>query len=230
MAVKIKKIIKFEEGPKEVNSYLPADSALTKGEKEKADQIYEIIKTEVNKINKEFQKIKVSLRKDGFSKWKWLSERLKKLIPLLKKNGMKGKDFEDNLIWVSIGQHLCKDLSKGMDTRRSGTHKDHYRKVYLLSEIEGINWINSWLGWDAFADRGDAILQNPKIFLELDKKFHNFTKELKTKDYQFIAKKLIEHMPMSGVDRKSISSITSKDLALIAEKVFEDYHQERQKR
>ena len=230
MAVKTKKIIEFSDGQKEAIVYLPSNYILTKEEKEKADKIDKIIEEEIKKINREFQySTDSSIKKNSLLKWKWLSKRLKKLIHFLQKNGLKDKDLRDNIVWIPIRQYLCEELSSGSG-KREGTHKDHYRKVYLLSKIKGLKWINSWAGWDAFADRGDAILQYPEIFSELEKRFSSVTKDLSGKDYQFIAKQLIKYTPMFGEKRKSLSSLSSDKLSLIAQKVFEDYEGYRNKK
>ena len=227
MAVKSKKVINFSDGAKEVPVYLPVESVLTKDAKETADNLDRIMESEIEEVNMRFQSLDDSVKKNQLSKWKWWSVELKKLIQVLRKNGLKDKDIKDNIVWIPIGQYLCDELSCGTDTRRAGTHKDHYRKVYLLSEIEGLNWINSWSGWDAFADRGDAILQYPEIFSELEKVFSKIASELEKKDYQYIAKKLVEYIPMSGDKRKSVSSLSSDALSSIAQKIFVDYQEKK---
>ncbi len=220
MTVKIRRT-KFIMGKDvQMAQYEPKNAALTKERRQQADLLDEELKYFCNKINEKYDKLNVDIKKNELKKWKWLGGKLDAIIHSAK--NIQITDVDNHLIWPAIGQHLRKELSRGIDTRRSGSSKDHYRKCWLLATIKDLEWINSWSGWDAFVDRGNQIIMSKKIMPILKFKFADT--EFKPKDYQLLAKIIVDYLPSAMGKLVDIDSMSIDKIQEIIEKVYQKYN------
>lgn len=169
--------------------YLPPGTIPTPQVQEAAKVLDASIKKVATEINSEYKR-KINTLGNQMEKWRWLGAQLAAHLKSLK--NLAKADIENNSIWPAISQYLHPDLKRGFDSKRSGTTKDHLRKAWLLATLQNTDWFNAWVGWDAFVDRGEPLVQDPRILKSLKKTFPNDSIELGKDDYQCIARLLVE--------------------------------------
>jgi hypothetical protein len=220
MAVIIREYIDFGSGPQEVNTFLPKD-ILSKSEREQAERLDSILKNVVEEINKEYDTLDKEIKNNEIAKWRWLGGRINDIlsIPFISE-----KDKENHHIWPAIGQYLRHELSRGLkDRKRSGTKNDHYRKCWALATLPGTGWVTSWIGWDAFTDRGEQLAYSGKLLPLLEKRFENLGDKLTPDDFKEIAKLLVEYIPTKARTPKDIEFLPEHKLVEIADTVYETF-------
>jgi len=220
MAVIIREYIDFGSGPQEVKTFLPKD-ILSKSEREQAERLDSILEDLVGEINKEYDTLDKEIKNNEIAKWRWLGDRINAIlaIPFISE-----KDKEDNRIWPAIGQYLRDELSRGLkDRKRSGTKNDHYRKCWALATLPGTGWITSWIGWDAFTDRGEQLAYSGKLLPLLEKRFQDLDEKLTPEDFKEIAKLLVEYIPTRTRTPKDIQYLPEHRLVEIADSVYEAF-------
>lgn len=209
-------------GEFEATVYLPEDILLTKDRREKADKLDSVLSVEVEKINKEYDCLDNRVRNSEIEKWRWLGGKLDNILKSIRI--IERSDIDNHYIWPAIGQHLRKELSRGLDDKkRSGTKKDHYRKCWALYTIPGTDWINSWVGWDAFTDRGEQLVYSQRLMPLLRDKFGSFKGKLQSDDFKKIAKLAVKYIPTQAKTPKDIDSMHEVKLADIAGLIYQDY-------
>lgn len=225
MVVKVKKKMNLMGSDAKITQYVPEGVPLTRDRREKADTLDTELKKVVQKINEEYDKLDVSVRKDEFKKWEWLGNQIEEILQNAK--NLERADIDNHAIWPAIGQYLREELKRGFDARRSGTKKDHYRKCWLLAILPDLDWINSWSGWDAFIDRGEQLVMSNKIMPVLKKKFEPLSAKLKPRDYQKIAKAITEQIP-SGTDSPfDIDAMSDEEIERIIDLVYKKFTQQK---
>ena len=220
MAVIIREYINFGSGLQEVRTFLPKD-ILSKSEREQAERLDGVLKTMVEDINQEYDTLDARIKNNEIEKWRWLGGRINEIlsIPFVSE-----KDKEDHYIWPAIGQYLRHELSRGLkDKKRSGTKNDHYRKCWALATLPGTGWITSWIGWDAFTDRGEQLAYSGKLLPLLEKRFENLGEKLTPDDFKRIAKLLVEYIPTKARTPKDIEYLPEHKLAEIVNAVYETF-------
>lgn len=217
MVVKVKKQINIMGSRKEVTDYIP-ELLLTRERRAKADKLDEEIKEGVEKINSAFDNLDKETKKNALAKWRWLGSEIGNLIEGLE--NLDQADVDNHAIWAAIGQYFREELKRGIDTKRSATRKDHYRKCWLLATTPDLEWITNWPGWDAFIDRGEQLVLSKKIMPVLKKKFSKISHKLNQRDYQRIAKLVTEEIPSSTGRPLSIDELSAAEIDGIVEKVL----------
>ena len=222
MTVKVKRKTEAMGTEFEATVYFPENVLLTRDRREKADKLDNVIKAKVEGINKEYDTLGSEFKKRDIEKWRWLGKKLNDILestPLIEQ-----VDIDNYYIWPAIGQYLRKELSRGLnDKKRSGTKNDHYRKCQALCTIPGTDWINSWVGWDAFTDRGDQIVYSKRLMPLLRVKFNSLEVKLRPDDYKEIAKIIVSYLPTQVKKPTDIDSIPETKLVEIAESVHRDF-------
>ena len=220
MAVIVREYINLGSGPQEVRVFLPKD-IISKSEREQAEKLDSVLQTAVEKINQEYETLDKSIKKNEIEKWRWLGGRIDEIlsIPLISE-----QDKDNNHIWPAIGQYLRQELSRGLkDKKRSGTKKDHYRKCWALSNLPGTGWITSWIGWDAFTDRGEQLAYSGKLLPLLENRFTGITDKMTPDDFKRIAKLLVEYVPTKAQTPKDIDYLPEDKLVEIADAIYRDF-------
>lgn len=222
MTVKIKRkemIMGKEVG---VTVYLPEKIYLTRDRREKADKLDQIFQAEAEKINKEYERLDKKVKTSEIDKWRWLGEKLDNIfknIPFIEEG-----DITNNYIWPAIGQYLRQELRRGLDDKkRSGTKNDHYRKCHALYTVPGTQWITSWVGWDAFTDRGAQLVYSNNFIDLLGKRFIAYKQKLISDDFKEIAKLTVKYIPTQDKNPVSIESMSEKKLASIIDSIYTDF-------
>ncbi len=213
----------------EATIYLPEDLPLTKDRREKAEKLDSILKTEVAKINNEYDTLDKETKNTEIEKWRWLGGKLDNILNSI--SLIEQSDINNYHIWPAIGQHLRKELSRGLDDeKRSGTKKDHYRKCWALYKVPGTDWITSWIGWDAFTDRGEQLVYSERLMPLLGEKLGNLKKKLGPDDFKEIAKLTVKYIPSLAKTPKDIDSMPETGLIKIAESICRDFLKEKRRR
>lgn len=171
--------------------YLPPGTIPTPQRQEAAELLDASIKRAVSSLNTEYAG-KAKMLSSQMEKWRWLGSSLAVLLNSLK--NLERADIENNSVWPAIAQYLHTDLMRGFDAKRSGTAKDHLRKVWLLATLPDTDWFHTWTGWDAFIDRGEPLTRDPRILKSLKKTFPGESYNLGKNDYQQIARFLVENL------------------------------------
>ncbi|MFC1900442.1 hypothetical protein ACFLYN_02500 [Chloroflexota bacterium] len=222
MTVKVKRKKQILGKEVDVTVYLPEEVLLTRDRREKADELDEELREEVEQINMEFEKLEKEIRENEIQKWRWLGgkiDRILKSIHLIEES-----DITNNNIWPAIGQYLRKELKRGVDDRkRSGTKNDHYRKCWALWVTPGTDWITSWVGWDAFTDRGEQLVYSKNFIQLLSQKFITHSKKLSSDDFKDIAKLSVRYIPTQVKNPADIDSMPQKKLEEIADSIYKEY-------
>lgn len=222
MTVKVRRKIEAMGTEFEATVYLPEDAPLTKERREKADKLDGILKAEAEKINREYATLDKRIKNSEIEKWRWLGGKLSNIlesVSLIEQN-----DKYNHHIWPAIGQHLRKELSRGLnDKKRSGTKNDHYRKCWALYTMPGTDWITSWVGWDAFTDRGEQLVYSQRLMPLLEKKFSSLKEKLRSDDFKEIAKLTVRYIPTQAKTPTDIDSIPESKLVEIAASVYQDF-------
>ena len=195
--------------------YLPSGTIPTPQIQEEAKALDVSIKKAVTAINSKYGK-KAKNFDNKIEKWRWLGARLAVLLSSLEHEKA---DIENNSIWPAISQYLHPDLTRGFNTKRSGTTKDHLRKAWLLATLPNTDWFNTWIGWDAFVDRGEPLVQDPRILKYLKQTFPNMSSELGKDDYQRIARLLVEVLSSRKGNATNFRLLTDKEIVEAIEKV-----------
>jgi len=222
MVVKVKRKEILLGKEYETKIYLPEDVLLTRDRRLKADRLDEILENEAAKINKEFEQIKEEIKKSNIQKWRWLGKKINFILKNI--SSIEKTDIDNNVIWPAIGQYLRDELKRGLDDKkRSGTKNDHYRKCWALATIPGTEWISSWVGWDAFTDRGDQLVYSKKLMPLMKQKFENISPQLSSKEYQFIAKLLIKQIPTKAKLPTNIDAMDVEDIKKIIDAVYTEF-------
>jgi hypothetical protein len=222
MAVKVRRIIKAMGDEFKATIYLPEDTLLTKNVREKADKLDNILRVEAKKINTEYDNLDDMTKKVEIGKWRWLGHKLDDILNSVV--SIERSDIENHHIWPAIGQYLREELSRGIDDRkRSGTKKDHYRKCWALYHIPGTDWITSWVGWDAFTDRGEQLIYSERLMPLLGARFGNIKGKLKADNFKEIAKLTVKYIPTQAKTPKDIDSMPEAKLVEIANSVYHEY-------
>lgn len=201
--------------------YKPKNLSLTKARRMAADELDKELIIQVGIINEDYDLLPVEFKKNEYKKWKWLGgelERLFKTLEFLDKD-----DIRNEAVWPAIGQYLRPELKRGLDTRRAGTRKDHYRKCWLLATLPYLDWIGSWSGWDAFVDRGDQLVLDNRLLKTLHQQFVGIHDQIKPKDYQRIAKYLAEEIPSGTKTPKELSHLTQEALNELVARVYHKF-------
>lgn len=203
-----------------VSVYLPKGSQITSDRRKKADMLYVESERLINDINTKFGALPAEIRKDDFKKWKWLGGELASSIKMLSKRGvLEQSDIDNYSIWAGLGQFFRPELSRGVNTKRSGDKKDHYRKCWLLASTPHTGWIKTWTGWDAFVDRGEQLIGSNKIMPILDAKLSRV--KLGKSDYQNLAREIANELP-SGGRAATIAAMSNTDLKAIIDSVCDN--------
>lgn len=196
--------------------YLPSGTVPTPKIQQAAKDLDLAIKKSVENINREY---KQNNETEGskIEKWRWLGLKLATLLEDL--NNLETSDIDNNSIWPAISQYLDPDLTRGFDTKRSGTAKDHLRKAWLLATLPNTDWFNNWIGWDAFVDRGESLVSDPRILKHLKQIFPDKSGQLKKDDYQKIARLLVEFLSSRRGNAINFRLLTDKEIVGAIEKV-----------
>ena len=222
MTVKVRRRIEAMGTEFEATVYLPEDVWLTKDRREKADKLDNILRAEAEKINKEYDTLDKRTKDSEIQKWRWLGEKLYnilKSVPLIEQN-----DIDNHHIWPAIGQYLRKELSRGLnDRKRSGTKNDHYRKCWALYAIPATDWITSWVGWDAFTDRGEQLVYSQRLMPLLREQFINLKEKLRPDDFKEIAKLTVKYIPTQTKTPADVDSMPESKLVEIAEAIYQEF-------
>jgi len=222
MTVKVRRKIEVMGTEFEATVYLPEDILLTKDRREQADKLDNILQVEVEKINKEYDSLGAETKKKEIDKWRWLGKKLNDI--LISIPSIEQTDIDNHYIWPAIGQYLRKELSRGLDDKkRSGTKNDHYRKCWALHATPGTDWITSWVGWDAFTDRGEQLVYSQRLMPLLGKKFSNLKRKLQPDDFKEIAKLTVKYVPSQAKAPVDIDSMPETKLGEVAEAVYHDF-------
>jgi hypothetical protein len=222
MAVKIRRKIEAMGGEFEATIYLPEDLLLTKERREKADKLDSVLKAEVGNINMEYESLDEQTKNSEIKKWRWLGEKLDFILRSVEL--IEQSDLDNHNIWPAIGQHLRKELSRGLDDKkRSGTKKDHYRKCWALYTTPGTDWITSWVGWDAFTDRGEQLVYSKRLMPLLGARFSSLAGKLGADDFKEIAKLTVKYIPTQAKTPKDIDSMPETTLVEIAKSIYHDF-------
>ena len=217
MAVKVKSKQEIMGRKIDVSSYLPDGVTLTKEKREKAELLDQSIQKIVANINADYNNLRLKSKMNDFKKWQWLGKELAKAIEVLKAKGLLDQtDIDNRAIWPGFGQYMDGDLSRGFETRRAGSGKDHYRKCWLLATTPHNSWINSWAGWDAFVDRGEQLVSSRRLMPILDERLKGV--KINKTEYQNLARGIAEELP-SGAGAATISAMLDSDLTGIIYKV-----------
>ena len=229
MTVKIIRKIETMGVESEATIYLPEDVLLTKDRRKKADKLDNVLKVEVRKINKEYDKLDNKIKDSEIDKWRWLGEKLDNTLNFLNSVELIDQsDIDKHYIWPAIGQYLRKELSRGLDDKkRSGTKKDHYRKCRALFITPGTEWVTSWVGWDAFTDRGEQLVYSKRLMPLLSKRFGDPNKKLESEDFKEIAKLTVKYIPTQAKTPKDIDSMPEATLIEIVESIYRDFSKAR---
>jgi len=196
--------------------YLPIGTVPTPQRQEAAKNLDISIKKAVTDINNEYVKKAKDLGSQ-IEKWRWLGIKIAELISSL--NNLEKSDIENNSIWPAISQYLHEDLMRGLDAKRSGTAKDHLRKVWLLAVLPDTDWFNTWTGWDAFIDRGEPLVRDPRILKSLKKTFPRDLYNLGKDDYQNIARILVETLSSRKGNAVNFEMFTDAEIQKAADQV-----------
>lgn len=222
MTVKVKRRVQEFGQEYETTIYLPEDALLTREERERADRLDEILQKKTKTINEKFDSLGIEIRRNEIKKWRWLGKEIDDLLGEVKE--IQQRDIDRNLIWPAIGQYLREELRRGYeDEKRSGTKKDHYRKCWSLATLPGTKWITSWVGWDAFTDRGEQLAQSKKLLPRMEKKFSNIDPPLNSNDFKLIAKLLVKHIPTKEKKPVDIEGMTGGDLKKVVGLVYKEF-------
>jgi len=226
MTVRVRRKIQVMGREFEATIYLPEDVLLTKERREKADKLDHILKAEVGKINKEYDILNEEIRNNEIKKWRWLGEKLDYILTSIKL--IEQSDIDNYHIWPAVGQHLRKELSRGLDDeKRSGSKKDHYRKCWALFITPDTEWVTSWVGWDAFTDRGEQLVYSKRLMPLLSKRFGEPNKKLESEDFKEIAKLTVKYIPTQAKTPKDIDSMPEATLIEIVESIYRDFSKAR---
>lgn len=225
MVVKVKKKEIFMGEEVEFTHYLPDGISITRERREKAEALDRELKGMVSIINREYEKLEDSLKKDELKKWKWLGGKIEQILRTAK--NLNRTDIDNQSIWPAIGQYLRSELHRGFDAKRSGTKKDHYRKCWLLATLPAIDWINSWSGWDAFVDRGEQLVISNKVIPMIGRQFSGISPKLKAKDYQIIAKMITAKIPSGTSAPTDIDAMNDREVEKIVSEVYREFKQGR---
>lgn len=222
MTVKVKRKKQIMGKEVEVTVYLPEEVLLTRDRRERADKLDQTLKAEVEKINKEYEKLDKKIKVKEIEKWRWLGARIDSILKPI--YSIAENDIANNNIWPAIGQYFRKELRRGVDDRkRSGTKNDHYRKCWALYVIPGNQWIGSWVGWDAFTDRGEQLVYSKKFIQLLGQKFNTYVGKLNSEDFKEIAKLSVKYIPTQVRNPADIDSMPDRKLADIVEYIYRDF-------
>lgn len=222
MTVKVIRKIEALGAEFEATIYLPEDVLLTRERRAKADKLDSILKAEVKKINSEYDTLEQKFKSTETEKWRWLGGKLEGILNTV--DLIEDNDQVNHYIWPAIGQHLRKELSRGLDDKkRSGTKKDHYRKCWAFHHIPGTDWITSWVGWDAFTDRGEQVVYSEKLMPLLRARFGKLKEKLGPDDFKEIAKLTVKYIPTQAKTPKDIDSMQEGKLAEIADSIYHDF-------
>lgn len=229
MVVVVRRLIKAFGKQVRAPIFYPEGSVLTEDKIKKAKKLDEILKKRVDTINHEFEKLKKQTKVNDLEKWKWLGGKVEEILKSVK--SIEDKDVDKNVIWPAVSQYLRKELKRGFDDeKRSGTKNDHLRKCYLLATTPGTDWINSWVGWDAFTDRGDQLVISGKLMPVLNKKFSKIKTRLNSRDYQKIAKIIVDFIPTQAKKPADIDSMSKKKINEIVNQVYEKFYKQKVRR
>ena len=230
MTVKVRRMIKAMGTEFEATVYLPEGPDLTKDRREKADKLDCILQAEVGKINREYDTLDKKTKNTEIEKWRWLGGKLDNILSSVALI-IEQSDKNNYYIWPAVGQHLRKELSRGLDdNKRSGTKKDHYRKCWALYTIPGTDWITSWVGWDAFTDRGEQLVYSERLMPLLGEKFSNLKGKLGPDDFKEIAKLTVKYIPTQAKTPKDIDSMPETTLIEIAQSIHRDFSKTKERR
>ena len=215
-------------GEEEVTQYLPESVPLTRERRERADRLDTKLKQMAGVINEEYENLPAEIKKNEFNKWKWLGDKIDRVLQKLE--NLDRTDVDNYAIWPAIGQYLRKELKRGFeDKKRSGTKKDHYRKCWALATMPGTGWITSWVGWDAFTDRGEQLVYSKKLMPLMEKKFLPLREKLNPKDFQYIAKLVTEKIPTQAKNPTDIDAMSETELKQIVDSVYQKFLKNKQK-
>ena len=196
--------------------YLPLGTIPTPQRQEAAKKLDESIKKAVISINDEYIN-KVKELGSEMEKWRWLGGKIASLLNFL--TDIDKSDIENNSIWPAISQYLHSDLMRGFDAKRSGTVKDHLRKVWFLATLPDTDWFNTWTGWDAFIDRGEPLIRDSRVLASLKRAFPVEFVKLGKNDYQHIARWLVEILSSRKGNAINFSLLTNLEIQEIVEQV-----------
>lgn len=202
--------------------YLPEGVLLTKDRRVKADQLDHYLRAQVEGINREYDQLDNKIKKTEIDKWRWLGQKIDGILTSTTK--IEQTDLDNHYIWPAIGQYFRNELSRGVnDKKRSGTKNDHYRKCWALATIPGTKWITSWVGWDAFTDRGDQLVYSNRLMPLLEERFADIYRKLKPDDYKEIAKLLVRYVPTKTKAPIDIESMPDSKIIEIADAIYQDF-------
>lgn len=225
MTVKVRRKVEALGTQFEATVYLPEDMLLTRPRREKADKLDNYLKAEVEKANSEFDRLDDKTKKVEIEKWRWLGKRINDILESLKSRDLvEQSDIDNHHIWPAIGQYLRRELSRGLDDKkRSGTKKDHYSKCWALHVMPGTGWITSWIGWDAFTDRGEQLVYSRRLMPILEERFRSLGEKLRPDDFKEIAKLTVKYIPTQAKTPADIDSMPDSKLAEVAADVYRDF-------
>jgi len=222
MTVKVKRKKQIMGKEVEVTVYLPEEVLLTRDRREKADKLDKVLKAEVERINKEYETLNKKIKVSEIEKWRWLGSKMDNILKSI--SLIEETDITNNNIWPAIGQYFRQELRRGLDDRkRSGTKNDHYRKCWALHVIPGTEWITSWVGWDAFTDRGEQLVYSKKFIQLLGQKFNTYAGKLRSEDFKEIAKLSVKYIPTQVRNPADVDSMPGKKLEDIAESIYSEF-------
>ncbi len=216
--IKTKKIILGKK--RDISLFLPEGYPVTSDSKKAAKLLDDELKNGVKLINAKYNNLDKETKNNSLDKWRWLGKELETLRGSLKH--LEQIDFDRHVFWVAVAQYFREELRAGIDTRRAGTSKDHYRKCWLLYKSSYTNWITTWVGWDAFIDRGDQLIKEKAIMKLLSEKFGDKKQKLNSKDYQTIAKRVVQKLPSTKGAIDS-SQLSKKQLSEIINSIYEGF-------
>jgi len=198
-------------------TYLPAGTIPTPKLQETAKELDKEIRTIVASINADYSTESKKFVK-SMDKWRWLGSRLELLLKSLRL--LEKTDIENNSIWPAISQYLQPDLMRGFDAKRSGTTKDHLKKVWLLASLPNTDWFNTWTGWDAFIDRGESLVGDPRVFKSFKDQLSSRSFDFNKDEYQSLARFFVETLSSRKGNAVNFALLTDKEIQQAVEQAI----------
>ncbi len=170
MAVIVIKRIQIGDSFEDLKTFQPS-GALTKQDRERAEQLDKILQTEILDITEEvFMKTKNT--RGVMKRFYTLGQKIRKLVD---NNDLILKaDVDSGIIWDAVWQYLPDTMRPKGSTdnvpysEKRQRRKDHLTLCYEISEFKWseVKWIRRWDDWFRIASR-PGIVRDKRIFFAL---------------------------------------------------------------